>query len=93
MDYPVLNKSPNVAQAIVPHAIDGNGNAVPASVANPIPATYTPRLIYVSAGAMTRPANVTAYAAGDAVSNNATAASVTPIGFSASRTLPAHPCC
>lgn len=84
MDYPVLNKSPDVAQATVPHAIDANGNAVPASVANPSPATYTPRLINVTAAAMTRPANVTAYAAGDAVSNNATAASVTPIGFSAS---------
>jgi len=33
---------------------------------------------------VTRPANVTAYSAGDAVSNNATAASVTPLSFLAS---------
>jgi hypothetical protein len=40
-------------------------------------------LVNVAATALTRPANTTAYAAGDAVSNNATAASVTPISFAA----------
>ena len=30
MDYPVLSKAPNVAQAIVPHRLDTSGNAVPA---------------------------------------------------------------
>jgi hypothetical protein len=203
MDYPVLNKSPNVAQAIVLHTIDGNGNAIAigagngmtvqkasnsstsgtlsavgsvstaaggfsggatqingapvgtfafeqsvdggttwvaksvhpvggggvavTSVVNPpdgsvykfaagamtnirvrcsayssgtaaitialtdgvellaLPlVTYAPKLINASATAMTRPANTTAYSAGDAVSNNATAGSVTPIGFTAS---------
>jgi len=29
MDYPVSGKAPNVAMAVVPHAIDGSGNAVP----------------------------------------------------------------
>jgi hypothetical protein len=82
MDYPVLNKSPNVAQGMVAHTIDAGGNAVPVGSANPSPAV--PKIVNATAAAMTRPANTTAYAAGDAVSNNATAASVTPIGFTAS---------
>lgn len=44
------------------------------------------RLFSVTASAMTRPANTTAYAANDAVSNNATAGSVTPITFTVSDT-------
>jgi hypothetical protein len=84
MDYPVLNKTPDVAQAMVPHSLDGSGNAVPQSLANPPPVQYFPRPINAAAALLTRPANVTPYAAGDAVSNSATAASVTPIGFAAS---------
>lgn len=38
----------------------------------------------VTASAMTRPANTTAYAAGDAIANNATAGSVTPVAFACS---------
>jgi hypothetical protein len=37
MDYPVLNKAPNTADAYVPHFLDANGNANPASLANPLP--------------------------------------------------------
>lgn len=84
MDYPVLNKSPDVAQAVVPHTIDVNGNAVPIGSANPSPAEYFPKPIIAAAAAMTRPANTTAYSAGNAVSNNQAAASVTPISFAAS---------
>jgi hypothetical protein len=84
MDYPVLNKSPDVAQAVVPHTIDVNGNAVPVGSANPSPVEYFPKPLVATATAMTRPTNVTAYSAGDAVSNNATAVSVTPISFPAS---------
>ena len=84
MDYPVSTKSPDVAQAVVAHTIDAGGNAVPVGSANPSPAKYFPKPIVVSATAMTRPANTTAYSAGDAVSNNATAASVAPISFAAS---------
>jgi len=29
MDYPILNKMPDVAQAVVIHNVDGNGNAIP----------------------------------------------------------------
>lgn len=29
-EYPVLNKAPDVASAVVPHVLDSNGNAVPA---------------------------------------------------------------
>jgi hypothetical protein len=83
MDYPVLNKTPDVAQAMVPHSLDGSGNAVPHSLVSPPPVLHLPRAINAAAAAMTRPANTTAYAAGDAVSNSATAASVTPIAFAA----------
>ncbi|HEY4171322.1 MAG TPA: hypothetical protein VGM96_31310 [Reyranella sp.] len=84
MDYPVLNKSPDVAQAVVAHTVDAAGNAVPVGSANPSPAEYFPKPVIAPAAAMTRPANATSYSAGDAVSNNATAASVTPISFMAS---------
>lgn len=84
MDYPVLNKSPDVAQAVVPHAIDANGNAVPQGSSNPGAAETFPKPVIATATAVTRPANTTVYSAGDAVSNNATAASVTPISFAAS---------
>lgn len=84
MDYPVLNKSPDIAQAVVPHTIDANGNAVPVGSANPGPVEYFPKPIVATGAVMARPANTTAYSAGDAVSNNATAASVTPISFAAS---------
>jgi hypothetical protein len=83
MDYAILNRSPDVAQAMVPHSLDGSGNAVPQSLATPPPVQYFPKLVNAAAAAMTRPANTTAYAAGDAVSNNATPASVTPISFAA----------
>lgn len=83
MDYPVLNKTPDVAQAMVPHSLDGSGNAVPQSLGNPPPVQYFPKPINAVAAALTRPANTTQYSAGDAVSNNATPGSVTPISFSA----------
>ena len=35
MDYPVLNKAPNTADAFVTHHLDANGNAVPDSATNP----------------------------------------------------------
>lgn len=45
-----------------------------------------PRMFSATASAMTRPANTTAYTANDAVSNNATAGSVTAISFTVSDT-------
>lgn len=42
------------------------------------------RMFAVAATAVTRPANTTAYSANDAVSNSATASSVTPISFTVS---------
>lgn len=42
------------------------------------------KIIVATAPVMTRPANTTAYSAGDAVSNNGTPGSVTPITFTAS---------
>lgn len=41
MDYPVLGEAPDVAIATVPHSLDTNGNAVPASAANPTPVSIT----------------------------------------------------
>lgn len=29
MDYPILNRAPNIAQAVVSHRLDASGNAVP----------------------------------------------------------------
>src|ERR1035437_2760799 len=45
-----------------------------------------PRILSVAASAYTRPANTTPYTGGDAVSNNATAGSVTAVSFSLSDT-------
>lgn len=57
---------------------------------NPIGPNYglavTTRFIIAAAAAMTRPANTTPYSANDAVSNNGTAGSVTPISFTVSDT-------
>src|SRR5476649_768362 len=39
MDYIVSGKSPDVAQATVPHSINGSSQAVPASATNPLPVT------------------------------------------------------
>jgi hypothetical protein len=62
---------------------DGNNDG-DVHTLNPMPTIPMRRAKPVAAAAaMTRPANVTAYTAGDAVSNNATAASVTPISFTA----------
>ena len=85
MDYSIANRTPDVAQAVVGHHVDANGNAQPQSAAAPQPVAAVPRAIVVAAAAvLTRPANTTAYSAGDAVSNSATAAGVTPISFAAS---------
>ena len=64
MDYPVLSKSPDTAQAIVPHAIDANGNAVPQSSSAPGPVAAP-----VNARATQTPAVTasSAYVAGNAV--------------------------
>lgn len=66
--------------------VGADGSATDVSSASPMPVFPRPRYIVVSASAMTRPANTTAYAALDAVSNNATAGSVTAISLSPSDT-------
>ena len=82
MDYSIANRTPDVAQAVVGHFVDADGNAVPQSAGNPQPVASAPRTIVVAASAaLVPPASTTAYAAGDAVSNSATAASVTPRTF------------
>ena len=37
MDYPVLSKAPNTADAFVPHSLDASGNAAATTAANPLP--------------------------------------------------------
>jgi len=58
----------------------GDGVSRDVSDADPLPARAFARMPIVSA-TFTRPPNATAYAALDAVSNNATAGSVTPLAF------------
>src|SRR6185503_2896796 len=55
-----------------------------ASPANPLPTASVPRVIDVAFTVLTRPANTTAYAAGDSISDNATAGSVTALPATAS---------
>jgi len=51
---------------------------------NPLPTQTTPRLIIGIAGTLTRPSNTTPYTSLDAVSNNATAGSVTALSVTLS---------
>lgn len=53
MDYPVLNKAPDVATAVVPHALDANGNAVAASAARPLPVAQQAAIGSIAWGAPT----------------------------------------
>lgn len=64
MDYSIANRTPDVAQAVVPHSLDASGNAVPQSAANPLPVGGA---AYASSAAFTRPADTNAYAANDVV--------------------------
>ena len=64
MDYSILNKSPDVAQAVVGHYVDASGNAVPQSAGNPAPVTGNPTVRSNVTPAVTSGA---AYAAGNAV--------------------------
>jgi hypothetical protein len=67
-------------QAILP-GFDNSGTLAAVSKLAPAPVQSAPRLVVIAASALTRPANVTAYSQNDAVSNNATAGSVTPQSF------------
>lgn len=60
MDYSILNKTPDVAQAVVNHFVDANGNAVPQSAAAPQPVQGSVTLISV-----TPTIDTGIYAAGD----------------------------
>lgn len=62
------------------HGADGTNDG-DVSSSNPLPTLPLPRVLSVTASAYTRQANTTAYAANDAVSDNATAGSVTAISF------------
>lgn len=67
------------ATAVVPHAIDANGTAVPQSSTAPAPVSGVPRLIAAVGTVLTRAANTTAYSVGDSVSDSATIGSVTAL--------------
>ncbi len=73
MDYPVLDKAPDTAQAIVPHAIDADGNAVPQSPSAPGAVAAPVNLRASQTPTVTASA---AYAAGNAVGGLLTFANV-----------------
>jgi hypothetical protein len=60
------------------------GTHTPVALASPIPVQAVSRLLVVAASALARPANTTPYTAGDAVANDPTAGSVTPISLALS---------
>jgi hypothetical protein len=62
----------------------GTATKVDNAAGKQLPVFAKNRFIVAAASAVTRPANVTAYTANDAVSNNATAGSVTAISFTLS---------
>jgi len=64
MDYSVLNKTPDVAQAVVGHFIDANGNAVPQGPNAPSPVAGPLTLRVTQAPAVS---SGTAYVAGNVV--------------------------
>ena len=64
MDYSIANRTPDVAQAVVGHHVDANGNAVPHSAAAPQPVSGGS---YGSPLSLTRTADTNAYAAGDVI--------------------------
>jgi hypothetical protein len=64
MDYSVLNKTPDVAQAVVGHFVDANGNAVPQGASAPSPVAGPLTLRATQAPTVTSGA---AYAAGNVV--------------------------
>ena len=64
MDYSILNKTPDVAQAVVGHYVDAGGNAVPQSAGNPAPVVGNPTARANVAPTVT---SGSAYASGNAV--------------------------
>lgn len=73
MDYPVLNKAPDLAQAFVAHTIDANGNSVPQQASAP-GAVYGPTNIRAAATPVVTSGS--AYATGNAVGGLLTFASM-----------------
>ena len=53
MDYPVSGRAPNVAESMVAHTIDANGNAVPVSATNPMPTAPPEDLVTLTKASVT----------------------------------------
>src|SRR5688500_8555384 len=84
MDYPVLNKAPEVAVAVVPHYLDASGKAVPQSGGDSSAniTTNTTTAVKAGAGALVRIViNTKGAAANVATIYDNTAASGTKIGI------------
>ncbi len=64
---------------LVKAVLAGADGSALASASNPVPAIVFDKPINVAGTTLTRPANTTAYAAGDSISDNATAGSVTAL--------------
>lgn len=65
MDYQILNKSPDVATAVVPHALDINGRAVPVGSSASASVLPVGSAAYASVVSLMRPVDTSAYAAND----------------------------
>jgi len=86
MDYPVFAKAPDTADAMVPHALDGDGKAVPVTAGNPLPVGGEALQALVDAAGSTDPveivpASVTAFGTITPV----------PVGTAATLILAANP--
>jgi len=77
MDYPVLNKAPDVANAAAIGTLDGSGNFVPVDSSHPLTVQGLP---YSSIVSFNRPGDTSAYLANDAV-GPATAAGGAVLSF------------
>jgi len=84
---------PALVVAISPNSVNANGqalkaNSAPVTIASDQtwPTGMSPRGISVAFSTLTRPANTTAYSAGDSISDNATAGSVTALTATVSDT-------
>lgn len=84
---------PALVVAISPNSVNANGQATMANSAPVVissnqsyPTGMSPRAFVAAFTTLTRPANTTAYSAGDSISDNATAGSVTALSASVSDT-------
>jgi hypothetical protein len=90
MDYPVSGKAPNVAEAMVPHTVDGSGNAVP--LGGEASATLTETIVNLTGSSqdmLAADANRRIVIVANAATNNDAAVSLTNQTASLTQGIPA----